>query len=62
MVTESCQQVCGNDPHEKSECKGLSGLISALLLLDAALIPDYQIVLWLKDGYWTPMLLVLAFG
>lgn len=47
---------------KKSEIKGWSGLISALLLLGAALIPGYPIVLWLKDGYWTPMPLVLAFG
>ena len=47
---------------KKSELEGWAGLIGALLLLGAALIPGYQIVLWLRDGYWTPIPLDLAFG
>jgi hypothetical protein len=47
---------------KKSEFEGWAGLIGALLLLGAALIPGYQIVLWLRDGYWTPIPVDLAFG
>jgi hypothetical protein len=47
---------------KKSEFEGWAGLIGALLLLGAALIPGYQIVLWLRVGYWTPIPLDLAFG
>jgi hypothetical protein len=36
-------------------------LIEAFLLLGAALFPSCQIVLWLRDGYWTPMPLALTF-
>jgi hypothetical protein len=46
----------------KSEFEGWAGLIGAFLLLGAALIPGYQIVLWLRDGYWTPLPLDLTFG
>lgn len=46
---------------KKSEFEGWAGLIGAFLLLGAALIPGYQIVLWLRDGYWTPMPLDIAF-
>lgn len=35
-------------------------MIGAILLLGAALVVGYQIVLWLKDGFWTPMPLDLA--
>lgn len=47
---------------KKSEFEGSAGLIGAFLLLGAALVPGYQIVLWLRDGYWTPMPLDIAFG
>lgn len=46
---------------KKSEFEGWAGLIGTFLLLGAVLVPSYQIVLWLKDGYWTPMPLDIAF-
>jgi hypothetical protein len=47
---------------KKAEFEGWAGLIGAFLLLGAALILGYQIVLWLRDGYWTLMPLDIAFG
>ena len=46
---------------KKSEFEGWAGLIGAFLLLGAVAVPGYQILLWLKDGFWTPMPLDIAF-
>lgn len=40
---------------KKSEFEGWGGLVGALLLLGGALFPFYQFILWLKEGFWTPM-------
>ncbi len=47
---------------KKSEIEGWSGLIGAILFLGATLVPGYQVILWLKDGFWTPMPLELMLG
>lgn len=46
---------------KKSEIEGWAGLIGALLVMGAILIPAYQSVLWLKHGAWTPIHLDAVF-
>ena len=46
---------------KKSEIVGWAGLIGALLMTGAVLIPAYQAILWLKHGAWTPIPVYTAF-
>jgi hypothetical protein len=46
---------------KKSEIEGWAGLIGALLVISAVLIPAYQAVLWLKHGAWTPIPVRMVF-